>query len=213
MMSPPSDLSGTGSKMKSTSDPTSKEKKRSPDNSSGSSKNNASSSMQSTMSSIIEEAKSMVQHVANELEQSFGALESLHADFLRAMDIGGSCDSRTDVPSPISQVESNSSSNESAKRKSRVEGDDNDSKWLVMTNNPGRSIGGVDSSPTAAIQLHGRKRFRTVVPRRVLLGSSDHMEDEQDSFLAVRSNPETRRHAEDVSLLESFEATVLRTTI
>ena len=214
MMSPPSDISGIRPTMKSTSDPTLKEKKSSPDNSSGSSKNNTSSSMQSTMSSIIEEAKSMVQHVANELEQSFGAFESLQADFLRAMDIGSTNDSRTDVPSPISQVESNSSSNESTKRKITVDrGDEDDAKRLVMTKNPTRSSGGVHSSPTAAIQLHGRKRFRTVVPRRVLLGSSDHAEDEQDSFLAVRSNPETRRPGEDVSLFESFDASVLRTTI
>jgi hypothetical protein len=211
-MSSPSPISKstTSPERRSSFDLMIKEKHQSLENSSGSSKIN-SSSIQSTMSSIIEEAKSMVQHVANELEQSFGALESLQADFLRTMDIG-SGGSRSDAPSPISQVESNSSSNGSTKRKCTIEGDTDAQRRFLVTKNPARRS--LHPSSSSAVYLTGRKRFRTVVPRRVLLGSSYHTDDEQDSFMAVRSNPETTRRSEgDRSIFESFDDSVLRTTI
>ena len=154
---------------------------------------NQNSSVQSVVSTFFDEARSMVAYVSNELETSFGALETLPADFLRAMDFSGG-DERT--PSPISH---NSSSQESAKRK--VEHSTN-----------------VHPSSRLDYGLMGRKRFRTVVPRRIyntttfLEAGEEEGEDEQDSFLAVRSNPETTRNDVEVSLGESVEERAMRTT-
>lgn len=164
---------------------------------------NTGSSLQSAMSSFLEEAKSMAVYVANELEQSFGGLESLPTDFLRAMDMsggGGGNNSRNDPPSPISQVESNkSSSQESSKRK------------------PQRQELHVRPTALARKELlstgQGRHHpyFRAAVSRRVYDIPTG---EEQDSFLAVRSNPETRRDDGNGSLLlDSFDVAATRVTL
>ena len=60
---------------------------------------------------------------------------------------------------------------------------------------------------------NSRKRYRTVVPRRVYLDlPAQQFDEEQDSFLAVRSDPEARCESRTgVSLIESFEVATLNT--
>ena len=64
---------------------------------------------------------------------------------------------------------------------------------------------------TIQIHLTGRKRFRTVVPRRVYLDlPTQRIDEEQDSFVAVQSDPEPTRVG--ISLLESFEDAAVNNT-
>lgn len=165
---------------------------------------NSSSSFQSAISTFIEEARTFARQVANDVEKSMEGMESLPANFLRGIEIG-----RTDVPSPISQVLSSpSTSRQDGLTKEQLNEYVNSSGSTIDTN---AQYGTKSSSPSPAIgdkiQIHlaGRKRYRTVVPRRVyyLDLPSQHFNDEQDSFVAVQSNPETRRT--NISLLESFE--------
>lgn len=158
------------------------------------------SSIQSTVSNFMTEARSMAKQMVSDVEQSIGAFESLPGDFLRSMDI-----SRVDPPSPILQDTSTPSTSRQEGIKLR-----NGEKSLSVGSS---SIGTVSkvhntssSSSSAAgdamqTNLTGRKRYRTVVPRRVYLDSlAQHSNEEQDSF-AARSNPETTA----TCLLESFE--------
>jgi hypothetical protein len=150
------------------------------------------SSLQSAVSSFIEEAKSMASYVVKEVEQSFGGLETLPTDFLRAMDTftGGT---RNDPPSPISQVESNNSSSQESTKKKRVHD---------------KAV-----HPMNETLLTGRKSSRTAVPRRIYPSSANNQpEEEQGSFLAVRSNPEIQRRSPDVSLHDSFNLGATRYT-
>lgn len=158
-----------------------------PSSSNSRSKDTTHSSLQSAVSSLLNEAKSMVAYVATELEQSFRGLESFPADFLRAMDLsGGGCNA--DPPSPISNEQStNSSSQDSGKRK--------ENQRLDVKRD--------------RIIMSGRKRFRTVVPRNIYYGSNNSvLEEDQESFLAVQSNPETVMYREPMPV----DATAVRTT-
>jgi hypothetical protein len=151
----------------------------------------------SAVSSFLEEAKSMATYVANELEQSFNGLETLPMDFMRVMDLSGVC--RNNPPSPISSAESknHSSSQDSAKQKSEHQENDN----CISSKSKDEAI------------LLGRKRYRTVVPRRLYQATMDSaMEEEQDSFLAVRSNPETQRSHGESLFSEHPDAVAVRTT-
>jgi hypothetical protein len=158
---------------------------------------NTGSSVMSAVSSFLEEAKSMATYVANELEQSFNGLETLPMDFMRVMDLSGVC--RNNPPSPISSAESknHSSSQDSAKQKSEHQENDN----CISSKSKDEAI------------LLGRKRYRTVVPRRLYQATMDSaMEEEQDSFLAVRSNPETQRSHGESLFSEHPDAVAVRTT-
>ena len=175
---------------------------------------NSVSSIQSTFSSFMTEARSMAKQMANDVEQSMEAMESLSGDFLRAINI-----SRVDPPSPISQVLSTPST---SRQEGTKEQKDDKSSPSVCNSSIGTvsrihntSISSSSSSPAVevVIQTHltGRKRYRTVVPRRVYLDvPSQHFEhdEEQDSF-AVRSYPETSTTRYEsrggISLLESFD--------
>ncbi|KAG7355931.1 hypothetical protein IV203_000617 [Nitzschia inconspicua] len=158
---------------------------------------NTGSSLQSVVSSFIDEAKSMAAYMANELEHSFGGFESLPTEFLRALDISGGNSNRNDPPSPISQADSNhSSSHESAKRKS-------DHGLNIRSN--------VLSQKETTFS--GRQHFRTVVPRRIYgPPANNESGEEQDSFLAVCSNPETHRDGKKPSLVDSFDGAAKRIT-
>jgi hypothetical protein len=154
------------------------------------------SSLHSAMSSFIEEAKSMASYVMKEVEQSFGGLETLPTDFFVALDIfdGGI---RNGPPSPISQVESNNSTSQESPKKTPEHGKESRNA----------------AHPKSEKLLTRKQRFRTIVPRRIYpLSTHEYSEEDQDSFLAMRSNPETQRRSQDVSLLESFEVVVGRTT-
>jgi hypothetical protein len=163
---------------------------------------NTGSSLHSVVSSFIEEAKSVAMYMASELEQSFGGLESLPGDFLRVMDLSGGgtgtgTGTRNDPPSPISQVESNNSSSHGS------------TKAMAKERTSQSTVLGTNETT-----LTGRQRFRTVVPRRIYQSRATNRleEEEQDSFLAIRSNPETRRRGVDISLLDSFDVAATRTT-
>jgi hypothetical protein len=177
---------------------------------------NSVSSIQSTFSSFMTEARSMAKQMANDVEQSMEAMESLSGDFLRAINI-----SRVDPPSPISQVLSTPSTSTSCQEGTKGQKDDKSSPSVcnssigTVSRIHNTSISSSSSSPAveAVIRTHltGRKRYRTVVPRRVYLDvPSQHFEhdEEQDSF-AVRSNPETSTTRYEsrggMSLLESFD--------
>ena len=166
----------------------------------------SSSTFQSAVSTFIAEARTFATQIASDVEKSIEGMESLSATFLRGMDIGP-----TDAPSPISQVlsspstsrldesstnEQHSSSSSSSRSSSSI-----DTNALDET---GSSIASSAAGNTIQAHLTGRKRYRTVVPRRVYLDSpTQQFNEEQDSFIAVQSNPETTRT--DRSLLESFE--------
>lgn len=145
---------------------------------------NASNSVHSTVSSFIADACSLMKNVANEVELSIGALENFPSDFLKAIENAGR---PSDPPSPISQVESTASSSQEKSSSKRM-GEGPSSMHAV--------------SAASNLPLTGRKRFRTVVPRRVYLDSEGTFDEEHDSFLAVQSNPETGTHK---SLIESLE--------
>lgn len=152
---------------------------------------NTSNSVHSAVSSIIAEAHSLMKNIANEVELSMGALESFPSDFLKAIDIVGR---PSDPPSPISQVGSTTSSSQerSTSKSSGERGARNERS--TPPNDP----------------LAGRKRFRTVVPRRVYFDTGTTTPDEeQDSFFAVHSNPESGSVKK--SLLESFEGALRHT--
>ena len=165
------------------------------------------SSIQSALSAFIEEAYTFAKQVVSDVEISMEGIESLPAQFFRGIDIGHS-----NAPSPISQVFSSPSTSqkEDSTRKQRSFG-----KSLAVDINSSSSIDTnahktTDSftSPVEgdALQIHltGRKRYRTVVPRRVYLDlPTQQYNEEQDSFIAVQSNPETTRVG--ISLFESFE--------
>jgi hypothetical protein len=130
-------------------------------------------SVQSTMSSIMAEARLLMKNVANEVELTIGALDNFPSDFLKAIDFAGR---PSETPSPISQVGSTTSSSQ---EKSSNCGAERPSQHAISTAHD--------------VPLTGRKRFRTVVPRRVYLDSAATYDEEHDSFLAVQSNPETAR--------------------
>eukprot|EP00536_Pseudo-nitzschia_multiseries_P018111 jgi/Psemu1/54180/gm1.54180_g len=171
----------------------------------------SSSSIQSTVSNFLAEARSMAKRVVSDVEKSIGAVESLQADFLRSLEIG-----RTDAPSPISQIFSTPSSSRQdstnkEQRQRRIDKSPNDDGRSSIYTNESNSnnISSLSSSVsvqegTSHLYLTGRKRYRTVVPRRVYLDSpSQPFPEEQDSFVAVQSNPETTSAGR--CLLESFE--------
>jgi hypothetical protein len=159
-----------------------------------------SSSIQSAVSTFIAEARTFARQVASDVEKSIEGMESLTEDFLRGMELG-----QTDAPSPISQVLSSPST-------SRQGGSTNEQQQLEKSLNiethssRSKSSGSLASSVVGdALQIHltGRQRYRTVVPRRVYLDlPSQQFYEEQDSFVAIQSNPETTRAG--VSLLDSF---------
>lgn len=160
----------------------------------------SSSTFQSAVSTFIAEARTFATQVASDVEKSIEGMESLSATFLRGMEIG-----QTDAPSPISQVLSSPSTAplDESTNKQHI----NSSSSRIDKNALDKTGSSIASSAAGdAIQTHltGRKRYRTVVPRRVYLDSpTQQFNEEQDSFIAVQSNPETTRT--DRSLLESFE--------
>jgi hypothetical protein len=192
--------------------------------------NTTSNSVHSAMSSIMAEAHCLMKNIATEVELSMGALETFQQDFLKAIDIVGR--PSDDPPSPISQVGStttttssslreqeNGSSSKSSGERSRcsrnnVEDVQTTTKKTTTTTSTTKKM-----SPQQQRQyrhqhdplLTGRKRFRTVVPRRVYLDSltGTTPDEEQDSFFAVQSNPETTSVKK--SLLESFEEALRNT--
>lgn len=148
--------------------------------------------------------------------QNSSALDTLPTDLLQAMEP----DATPPVWSPISQAgssitklirESISSSSSDKGRKSRTGRLPRDrtaasSTLLQDTSRGSHSSSGSSSSSTPS--LTGRKRFRTVVPRRVYMNSSpSQYPEEHDSFgnqtrsTDVSSSPSLQR-----SLLTSFEA-------
>ena len=149
----------------------------------------------------------MAEQIAHDVEQSLGSIESLQGGFLRALNIS--------PPSPISQVGSSTPSTSQSRvlGKEKRNDETNDEKSLSLdssSNDTGRIF---YNRNNASSELTGRKRYRTVVPRRVYL--MDHQQtqrnfgsDEQDSF-GVRSNPEAiavRVPPREASfLLESFD--------
>ena len=165
------------------------------------------SSVQSTFSNFVTEAQLMAEQIAHDVEQSLGSIESLQEGFLRALNIS--------PPSPISQVGSSTPSTSQSRvlGKEKRNDETNDEKSLSLdssSNDTGRIF---YNRNNASSELTGRKRYRTVVPRRVYL--MDHQQtqrnfgsDEQDSF-GVRSNPEAiavRVPPREASfLLESFD--------
>jgi hypothetical protein len=190
---------------------------RSKENISPDKSDNSVSSIQSTFSSFMTEAQSMAKQMADDVEQSMVALESLSGDFLRAMNI-----SQVDPPSPISQELSTPSSSRQEGTTNRQKSDKSSSPSVCNSSigtassrihNTSNSSSSSSPAVEVVIQTHltGRKRYRTVVPRRVYLDvPSQHFEhdEEQDSF-AVRSNPETSTCRYEsrggISLLESFD--------
>mmetsp|Transcript_5528 Transcript_5528/g.13317 ORF Transcript_5528/g.13317 Transcript_5528/m.13317 type:complete len:761 (+) Transcript_5528:47-2329(+) len=174
----------------------------------------ASSSLHSTISSMIDEASSFVNYVTQEVELSMEAIESLPHDFFKAMDIGGGGGTQNhgemdnnSTPSPISPVGSRSSTNSSSPESKSHHLPTQSKRPTVY----GRERG-----------LSGRRRYRTVVPRRVYIGPSPSEDDECEGrdgqqnqqpelhvSFDIQSNPETSRT--NRSLLESFEE-VIHTT-
>ncbi|VEU40652.1 unnamed protein product [Pseudo-nitzschia multistriata] len=173
---------------------------------------NSSSSIQSTVSSFIAEARTMAKQVVSDVEKSIGAMESLPVDFLRALEIG-----RADTLSPISRALSTPpSSRRDGSKKEKSQSKIHDTSKVNSSNSTSNNISSLSSSlsvieDAAQTHLTGRKRYRTVVPRRVYLDSiAQQCDEEQDSFYVVQSDPETSRTGK--RLLESFEeATTLNT--
>ena len=169
---------------------------------------NSSSSIKSVVSSFFAEACTFAKQVASDVEKSIEGIDSLPAEFLRGIDI---CQS--DAPSPISQVLSSHSSRQEG---STTEQGILEKAHVVDLNNSNSADTNTRCKTTSSLassgvedsfQIHltGRKRYRTVVPRRVYLDvpTQQSNEEEQDSFFAVQSNPETTRVGR--ILLESFE--------
>jgi len=127
---------------------------------------------------------------------------------------------QSDAPSPISQVLSSHSSRQEG---STTEQGTVEKAHVVDLNNSNSADTNTRCKTTSSLassgvedsfQIHltGRKRYRTVVPRRVYLDvpTQQSNEEEQDSFFAVQSNPETTRVGR--ILLESFEEAAMNKT-
>ena len=116
------------------------------------------------------------------------ATDSMPMDFLRAIMES----TPVEAPSPISQIDSHVGHEETWSKDSSSQRQ--------------RSNNGTSSSPSSIPSLTGRKRFRTVVPRRVYMDSSSPSKfpEEYDSF----STPSAEKSEESAqrSLLDSFEA-------
>jgi hypothetical protein len=110
------------------------------------------------------------------------AVDSMPADFLRALE-----SAKMDGLSPISQTGSQAGAsilNRSTQRES-------------------------DKSSSASGSFSGRKRYRTVVPRRVYLDSPSQFPEEYDSFSRPSgSGPGSSQDSTQRSLLDSFDAVV-----
>ena len=171
----------------------------------------SSSSIQSTVSGFIAEVRSITKQVLSDVEKSIGAMDSLSNEFLRSMDIG-----RTDAPSPISNALSSPTVSSESRKTEQERGFANSlnadcshissssSIGTRIHNNTSSSISSAGVGDTIQIHLTGRKRYRTVVPRRVYLDVPEqYFDEEQDSFIASLSNPEAPLRG--VSLLESFD--------
>lgn len=168
----------------------------------------SSSSIKSAVSSFFAEACTFAKQVAIDVEKSIEGIDSLPAEFLRGIDI---C--QPDAPSPISEVLSSQSSRQGGSTTEQGMSEkalvvDLNNRRCVDTNTRCKNASiPAPSGVESGIQIHltGRKRYRTVVPRRVYLEvpAEQSNEEEQDSFFAVQSNPETTRVGR--ILLESFE--------
>jgi len=174
----------------------------------------SSSSIQSAVSNFITEAYTFTKQIVNNVEKSIEGMESLPADFLRSMEI-----SQTDAPSPISDILSNRSTpshhNEASNERRNMQKSSNDFQFSnngISTNEETKNrFASSAVGDTIQIHLTGRKRFRTVVPRRVYLDlPTQRIDEEQDSFVAVQSDPEPTRVG--ISLLESFEDAAVNNT-
>jgi hypothetical protein len=107
------------------------------------------------------------------------------ADFLRAME-----SARSEAPSPISQIGSYAGNEETSSQESSSRRRRNDKS----------------SSSSSVPSLTGRKRYRTVVPRRVYMDSSpSKFPEEHDSFSTPQSSAEESHDPAQRSLLASFE--------
>ena len=156
-------------------------------------------------------------YVTQEVELSMEAIESLPHDFFKAMDIGGGRTQNhgeTDnnsTPSPISPAGSSSSTNSSSPQNKQTKPDHLPTQSKRPTTY-GRERG-----------LSGRRRYRTVVPRRVYIGPSPSEDDECEEMDSVQQNQQPELHVSfDIqsnpetsltnrSLLESFEEVIHRT--
>lgn len=175
-----------------------------------------SSSVQSAVSAFIVEARTFARQVVSDVEKSIEGMESFPADFLRGMEIG-----QTNTPSPISPVSSSPATSrrdgitrEQRRFKRSLKSDCYGGSSINSSacNKSYSSFTSPAAEDTIQIHLTGRQRYRTVVPRRVYLDQpTQQFNEEQDSFFAVQSNPETIRIGG--SLSEPFEEATTHKTL
>ena len=157
----------------------------------------------------------------------FSALDTMPTDFMEAIemahvedDVGGGGGGPL---SPISQAGSNQVSiryESSSSSSRRRDGPDHSTRgnhrharmvpYPPVASMPAQDTSTSTSASSSNQSLTGRKRFRTVVPRRVYMGSPSQFPDEQDSFghaspSTEHSNSDGRAHR---SLLDSFDAAI-----